>query len=455
MLLRHTTADVMPREAVTINPAKTCQPVGAMFAALGIHGCLPHSHGSQGCCSYHRTVLTRHFKEPVMAATSSFTEGSAVFGGQSNLVAALGTIFDVYDPEVVAVHTTCLSETIGDDVKQIISAARDDGKIPVGKTVIYTSTPSYVGSHVTGYSNMVNSIVSQLAVKGPKKEQINILAGWMEPSDVREIKSILKEFHAQAVVLPDVSDVLDTPMTGKFEMYPKGGTTLTEIASMGSSKHTLALGSFSTAAAAATLDSKFKVPFTQLEIPIGLAATDAFVNEISRVTGLPVPESVKAERGRLLDMIADMNQYLFGKKVALAGDPDTLIPLVKFLTDINLLPTHIVSGTPGPTLTPSLLALAPVANVKTGSCADMFLLHNWMKAEPVDLLIANTYGKYIARDEDVPLMRMGFPILDRVGHSYFPSVGYKGGMRIVEKILSLLMDRIDRDAPESSFELTM
>ena len=302
MLLRHTTAEVTPREAVTINPAKTCQPVGAMFAALGIHGCLPHSHGSQGCCSYHRTVLTRHFKEPVMAATSSFTEGSAVFGGQSNLVAALGTIFDVYDPDLVAVHTTCLSETIGDDVKQIISAARDDGKIPANKTVIYTNTPSYVGSHVTGYSNMVNSIVSQLAVKGNKKEQINILAGWMEPSDVREIKSILKEFHAQAVVLPDVSDVLDTPMTGKFTMYPKGGTTLPEIASMGSSKHTLALGAFSTAAAAATLDSKFKVPFTQLEIPIGITATDEFVNAISKVTGLPVPESIKAERGRLIDM---------------------------------------------------------------------------------------------------------------------------------------------------------
>ena len=83
MLLRHTTADVMERSALTINPAKTCQPIGAMYAALGVHNCLPHSHGSQGCCSYHRSTLTRHYKEPVMAGTSSFTEGSAVFGGQA------------------------------------------------------------------------------------------------------------------------------------------------------------------------------------------------------------------------------------------------------------------------------------------------------------------------------------------------------------------------------------
>ncbi|HRS19041.1 MAG TPA: nitrogenase component 1, partial [Bacteroidales bacterium] len=86
MLLRHTTDKIIEREALTVNPAKTCQPVGAMYAALGIHGCLPHSHGSQGCCSYHRSVLTRHYKEPVMAATSSFTEGSSVFGGQANLL---------------------------------------------------------------------------------------------------------------------------------------------------------------------------------------------------------------------------------------------------------------------------------------------------------------------------------------------------------------------------------
>ncbi|MGC2514389.1 MAG: nitrogenase component 1, partial [Terriglobales bacterium] len=141
MLLRHTTAEVTERTALTINPAKTCQPIGAMYAALGVHGCLPHSHGSQGCCSYHRSTLTRHYKEPVMAATSSFTEGSSVFGGQANLLQAFETIFTVYNPDIVAVHTTCLSETIGDDISQIISKAKADGKIPEGKHAIHANTP--------------------------------------------------------------------------------------------------------------------------------------------------------------------------------------------------------------------------------------------------------------------------------------------------------------------------
>src|SRR5512136_1375757 len=152
MLLRHTSTNVVERNALTVNPAKTCQPIGAMYAALGVHKCLPHSHGGQGCCAYHRSTLSRHYKEPAMAATSSFTEGSSVFGGQSNLLQAIENIFSLYDPEVIAVHTTCLSETIGDDIPQIASKAKDEGKVPAGKHIIHANTPSYVGSHVTGFA---------------------------------------------------------------------------------------------------------------------------------------------------------------------------------------------------------------------------------------------------------------------------------------------------------------
>ena len=193
MLLRHTTDEVVERKALTINPAKTCQPVGAMYAALGIHNCLPHSHGSQGCCSYHRSVLTRHYKDPIMAGTSAFTEGASVFGGQSNLRQAFNNMVTVYTPDIIAVHTTCLSETIGDDVNQIAQKAIDDGKVPAGKSIIHCSTPSYIGSHVTGFSNMVTGIVKGLATStGATLDQVNIIPGWVEPSDMRELKRLAR-----------------------------------------------------------------------------------------------------------------------------------------------------------------------------------------------------------------------------------------------------------------------
>ncbi len=460
MLLRHTSEEVKDRKALTINPAKTCQPIGAMYASLGIHGCLPHSHGSQGCCSYHRSTLTRHYKEPVMAGTSSFTEGSSVFGGQANLVQALNNLFTIYDPEIVSVHSTCLSETIGDDLNQIIGKAIDDGKVPEGKYVMYANTPSYIGSHVTGFSNMIEGIVRCFPENtGTPTKQINIIPGWVEPSDMREIKSLATTMGVEFVMFPDTSDVMDAPMTGAHEFYPRGGTTVPELISAGDSKYTLAMGKFCSEEGAKALEHKCGVKYKLLDLPIGISATDRFINTLSNIAGVPVPQSITDERGRLVDMIADMQQYLYGKKVAMWGDPDQLIALTEFLQDMDMIPYYVVSGTPGKYFIARMKEILgdkfDESKIKNGSCADMYLMHQWIKNENVDLLLGNTYGKYIARDDAIPYVRMGFPILDRIGHSYFPTVGYKGGMRIVEKIVDAMLDKKDAESPEESFELVM
>ena len=456
MLLRHTPKEIVERKALAVNPAKTCQPIGAMYAGLGIHGCLPHSHGSQGCCAYHRSTLTRHYREPIMAATSSFTEGASVFGGQANLLQALLTIFTTYGPDVVAVHTTCLSETIGDDVNQIVKKAKKDGTIPEGKYVIHTPTPSYVGSHVTGYANMVKAMAAQMAEKtGTSNGKVNLIPGFVEPSDMAEIKRIAAMMGIESILFPDTSGIVNGPLTGKFNMFPKGGVSIEELKSTGDSIGSLGLGAWGTADAVKVLESQFEVPGQVMDLPIGLLATDRFVDALRTVAGVSVADSVTQERGQLLDVISDMQPHLYGKKVALAGDPDQLIPLVEFLVTIGMKPVHIVSGTPGKAFTKRIKEITAKFgdDINVKNPGDMFLMHQWIKNEPVDLLICNTYGKYIARDEDIPFIRHGFPILDRVGHSYFPSVGYAGGLRLLEKITGVLMDRKDRDASEETFEL--
>jgi nitrogenase molybdenum-iron protein beta chain len=122
-----------------------------------------------------------------------------------------------------------------------------------------------------------------------------------------------------------------------------------------------------------------------------------------------------------------------------------------------MIPVHVLTGTTGSRFERAakdiLASVNPAANVKAGG--DLMLLHQWIKNEPVDLLIANTYGKYIARAEDIPFVRYGWPILDRIGHQYFPTVGYRGGLRLAEQILNALLDRLDRDAPEEKFELVL
>lgn len=455
-MLDGTTSEIKERKALRINPAKTCQPIGAMYAALGIHKCMPHSHGSQGCCAYHRSHLTRHFKEPVMATTSSFTEGSAVFGGLSNLNTSLQNIFTIYQPDIVAVHTTCLSEVIGDDIPTIFKKAFEEGKIPEGKAAIHANTPSFVGSHVTGFANMVTAMVRYLAEKTDNPEDtVNVIPGFVDPSDMREIKRLCKEMNVRTILFPDTSNVLDTAQTGKYEMYPSGGTTVEELRKTGDSYATIALGQFASHPAAIELDEKCDVPCAFLDMPIGISATDAFINALRQYGTVDVPKSIEEERGRLVDAISDMQQYLFQKRVAVFGDPDHVISMVKFLVELDMQPVYIVTGTPGQVFERRIRDIlkdhTPEANVKQFS--DLFEMHQWIKQEPVDLIIGNTYGKQIARTENLPFVRFGFPILDRVGHRYFPVVGYNGAIRLVEKITDALFDKIDRECEEEYFEL--
>ena len=115
-MLDYTPKQMVERETLVINPAKICQPIGAILAYKGIHNCMPITHGSQGCSSYLRMMLARHYREPTLAATSSFTEDSVVFGGRNNLKEAVDNVINIYHPDVLAINTTCSSETIGDDV---------------------------------------------------------------------------------------------------------------------------------------------------------------------------------------------------------------------------------------------------------------------------------------------------------------------------------------------------
>ena len=455
-MLNGTTAEIKPREALRINPAKTCQPIGAMYAALGINGCMPHSHGSQGCCSYHRSHLTRHFKEPVVATTSSFTEGASVFGGLANMTQALSNIFTIYNPKIVAVHTTCLSEVIGDDIPMMIKKAKEEKIIPEGKYVIHANTPSFVGSHVTGFASMVAGMVKYLAESsGTPAEQLNLIPGFIDPADMRELKRIVEEMGVKTVMFPDTSGVLDLPQDGQYRMFPSGGATIEQIKSSGDSKGTIALGHFASHPAAIELDEKCKVPAALLELPYGLTNTDRFIHALRNHGGVDVPATIGQERGRLLDAMSDMHQYFHGKRVAIVGDPDHVIALTQFLVELDMKPVYVFTGSSGKhfeqRLTDILASHAPDAMIKQN--ADLFELHQQIKNNPVDLIIGNTYSKYISRVENIPFVRFGFPVLDRMGHRYFPCVGYMGALRLMEMINDALLDHKDRECAEENFEL--
>jgi len=399
--------------------------------------------------------LTRHFKDPAIASSSSFTEGASVFGGGSNLKTSAKNIFEIYKPDIIAVHTTCLSETIGDDLNAYIQ----DTEIPEGKYIVHTNTPSYVGSHITGFSNMICGFINYLSkFTGTKNGKLAVLPGFVNPGDMREMKRILGLMGVDFTMLPDTSGVMDAPMTGNYEMYPKGGTKIEEIIDLGNSELTLALGELTSEEPANVLKRKCGVDFKTLPLPIGVEATDNFIMALSQFSKNEVVYDLEEERGQLVDIMLDAHPYFHNKTVAIYGDPDTVLGIASFALEVGMIPKYLLTGTPGNAFEKKAEALFEKFGV-TGCIAkqagDLFELHQWIKNEKVDLLIGGTHGKHIARAEDIPLVRAGFPIIDRYVHSYMPLVGYKGAMRLAELILNALMDRQDRDCNEEDFEMVM
>jgi nitrogenase molybdenum-iron protein beta chain len=163
------------------------------------------------------------------------------------------------------------------------------------------------------------------------------------------------------------------------------------------------------------------------------------------------------ERGKLVDLMTDWQQYLYGKRVALSGDPDQMVAVTEFLVSCGARPVYVITGTVSPYFVTRCQEIlkdwVPDAIIRDN--ADLFYLHQLIKNEPVDLLITNVYGKYIARAEDIPLVRYGWPILDRVGHSLFPSFGYRGSMHLLCNIINTILERKDRDDPDEVFELVL
>lgn len=447
------------REKLVINPAKACQPLGALLCALGIEGSLPFVHGSQGCAAYFRSTLSRHYREPVAAVSDSMTEDSAVFGGQSNLIEGLKNANALYSPKVIAMFTSCMAEVIGDDINAYLGNAKEQGAIPQDLPVALANTPSFKGSHITGYDTMLKGLIDCLAT--PRQEdQLNqrlyVVPGFdTYTANLREYKRLLRVMGAPYTLLPDNSDVVDAPNLGTYELYP-GGTPFVEMSEALNAKSYLLLQKYSTSTTSKYLAGK-DVPVETLSMPIGIAGTDKFIQAVAKFTGQGVPEEITFERGQAVDAMTDAHQYIHGKKFALFGDPDVLIGLVSFLLEMGGEPVHIVCTNSNPQFKKAMEALLASSPYGQGATLyagkDLWHLRSLLVTEPVDMLIGDSHGKWAARDADIPLVRVGFPITDRVNLHRYPTVGYSGVINLITMIANTFLEEKDRNSSDTYFEM--
>jgi nitrogenase molybdenum-iron protein beta chain len=438
------TTVVKQERLVAINPTRSCAPIGAMLSTFGIHGAITINHGSQGCATYPRHQMARHFREPVEVATTSLTEKTTVYGGKENLLAALKNIWDRFHPTMITVCSTCLSETIGDDIPGIIEEFQDkhpDVDIPI----LSVRTPSYIGTHITGFDNFLKELATRIPArrkKGDSNGKINLIPGWVNPGDLRELRDILREMDVAATFLTDYADTLDGGYYNPRPHVLQGGTTLAEVQDSSRALATIALQAHVGGEAAKVYKRKHNVPAHILPMPIGLANTDKFLETVAEVTGKPIPEALQVERARLLDAIVDTHIFNTGLKVGIFGDPDIVYGMVRLVAEMGMVPRYAVTATDSKAWGDDMAALAEelgLDNLDVVYRSDLYELHKRMKEDPVDVVIGHSKGKFLADAEKIPLVRVGFPVEDRFGYHRRAIVGYEGAIYLVDEITNLLL----------------
>lgn len=427
------------QKPLSVNPLKVSQPVGACLAFLGIQQAVPMLHGSQGCTAFAKVFFVRHFREPIPLQTTAMDQVATIMGADDHLVQGLKTIAEKSHPALIGVPTTGLAETQGTDIVRVIKRFREDYPEHAALPVIPVNTPDYLGSLESGFALAVKAIIGQLVPQdrsrvGRRKKQVNVLASSMlTPGDLEALKELIEAFGLRPVILPDLSDALDGHLSPlEFSPVTLGGTPVGEIVTLGEAAATLVIGR-SLAAAADLLHERTGVPEYRFDSLIGLAATDTLLLTLAAISGRPVPEKLERQRSQLQDAMVDTHFMLGLVKVAIAADPDLLLALGRFLTEMGCELVAAVASCKAP-----VLVDVPATRVILGDLED---LEQAARSGHAELLLGNSHATATAQRLDVPLMRAGFPLYDWIGGYQRPWLGYRGARQALFDLANVLQSR--------------
>ncbi|MEF8701582.1 MAG: nitrogenase iron-molybdenum cofactor biosynthesis protein NifN [Candidatus Accumulibacter sp. UW26] len=424
---------------LAVNPLKASQPIGAALAFLGLRGAIPMLHGSQGCTAFGKVFLVRHFREPIPLQTTAMDQVSAIMSADENVIEGLRVLCEKSAPALIGVPTTGLAETQGCDMQRLVREFRSRHPEFAATAVVAVNTPDFTGCLESGFALAVEAIIDALLPDtsrsprvGQRSRQVNVLASSMlTPGDIEAIKSWIEAFGLLPVVLPDLADSLDghlidedhTPLT-------LGGTSTSEVATLGEAMATLVIGR-SLQRAADLLKTRTGVPDFRFDHLLGLDACDAFTLALSQISGQAVPAGIDRQRAQLQDAMVDTHFMTGFLRVGLAADPDLLVALGQFLTGVG---AEIVAAVASARA--DVLADLPAATVRIGDLED---LERASLAARAQFIIANSHALATAQRLQLPLLRAGFPQYDWVGGYARTWIGYRGTRQALFDIANLFL----------------
>jgi len=123
--------------------------------------------------------------------------------------------------------------------------------------------------------------------------------------------------------------------------------------------------------------------------------------------------------------------------------------MVSFLKEVGIQCSIVASGGESGAFKREVSALlgdeAKHSHILEGG--DFETMRELAHAVKPDIVIGHSKGYYIARELGIPIVRVGFPIHDRVGGPRMQHLCYAGTQQIFDRIVNALLDHMQANSP--------
>ncbi|MDI6866398.1 nitrogenase component 1 [Methanoculleus sp.] len=287
-----------------------CTLTGALSVATEVRDAVCVIHGPAGCTHHnfsllHATNLSNDRGDLPRLLSSHLLENDIIFGGEDALETALEQALAL-SPASIFVLSTCIVETIGDDVAAVCTKDR-------GVPVIPIPTAGFLGGvFETGVRNALSAVASLARPSSEKSISANLIGEknleYGVDENAAEVNRLLKR--------------LGLPVNLRFVR----GIMTRDVSRLGAAAVNI-LREPALRVVGEELKRRYGTPYIK-SFPIGLGGTCRFLEEVGRVCGIDSLTAVEEERAYQTAMLERFDD-LAGKRVCfqsphpmLRGDPE-------------------------------------------------------------------------------------------------------------------------------------
>jgi nitrogenase molybdenum-iron protein beta chain len=379
--------------------------------------------------------------------STNILEKEIIFGGESRLKEQIESTFSIIDGDLFAVITGCMTDIIGDDVKSITEAFKQEGK-----NIVVAETGGFKGNSSTGYDLILEAIFTQFTERGLEKNPklVNIL-GLVPSQDVFwrgnliELKRLLNELGIEA----------NTFFT------PFDNTNSLKIAS--SAALNIVLSDVHGIKAAKAFEEAHGTPYISLPVPIGPSATTEFLKAVGKSLGVcsnKIDEVIKKEKTWYYNYIHSLtdlyNDLDLQRNSIVIGDANYGYAITKFVSDdLGWVPAYVAITdiledeqkelikkqfeSFREDLRPKLIFEENTSRISKLILEDLNSIESeYDHAINPAFVLGSTLDRTFASELKAGFWGVSYPIVNRVvtDQSY---IGYRGGLRLATEIFSIIL----------------